>query len=280
MSQQVKNIREVKNAVVAKSQKERLVARAVNRFAVEVPGIKQKADAILITQDSKDILENVKARVRPTTKDGKNVYFKTRQIVGVYDEKGKVISSEYTDNLIQDVVAEAKSKYGDTAKVITKTTKGYFTEEGDLVEKSQIRWTEHLEDGDREVQPFLRTKVIKIIEERDFAELCKFVPDRVYEVGAKEAIDEVKHNKIIDYCVRGNKVLIGKVRWGGSFKEYYIVFYPVSEMIDGEKMFTLCAMITQKKLNFAKIRELDLEIPESPDESTGAEISTNTLGAI
>tara|TARA_Y100000296_G_scaffold75066_2_gene94324 strand:+ start:4316 stop:5155 length:840 start_codon:yes stop_codon:yes gene_type:complete len=279
MSQKVKQENKI-NAITVKSQDERLVARAVNRFAVEVPGIKQKADAILITQDSKDILENVKARVRPTTKDGKNVYFKTRQIVGVYDEKGKVISSEYTDNLIQDVVAEAKSKYGDTASVITKTTKGYFTEEGDLVEKSQIQWTEHLEDGDREVQPFLRTKVIKIIEERDFAELCKFVPDRVYEVGAKEAIDEVKHNKIIDYCVRGNKVLIGKVRWGGSFKEYYIVFYPVSEMIDGEKMFTLCAMITQKKLNFAKIRELDLEIPESPDENTGAEISTDTLGAI
>jgi hypothetical protein len=279
MSQKVKQENKI-NAITVKSQDERLVARAVNRFAVEVPGIKQKADAILITQDSKDILENVKARVRPTTKDGKNVYFKTRQIVGVYDEKGKVISSEYTDNLIQDVVAKAKSKYGDTASVITKTTKGYFTEEGDLVEKSQIQWTEHLEDGDREVQPFLRTKVIKIIEERDFAELCKFVPDRVYEVGAKEAIDEVKHNKIIDYCVRGNKVLIGKVRWGGSFKEYYIVFYPVSEMIDGEKMFTLCAMITQKKLNFAKIRELDLEIPESPDENTGAEISTDTLGAI
>jgi len=279
MTQEVKQ-KQVKNAVVVKSRDERLVARAVNRFAIEVPSIKVNAEAILITQDSKDILENVKARVRPTTKDGKNVYFKTRQIVGVYDEKGKVISSEYTDNLIEDVVAEAKSKYGDTASVITKTTKGYFTEEGELVAKSEIKWTEHLEDGDREVQPFLRTKVIKILEERDFAELCKFVPDRVYEIGAKQAVDEVKHNKIIDYCVRNNKVLIGKVRWGGSFKEYYIVFYPVSEDVEGDKMFTLCGMVTQKKLNFDKIRELDLVIPESPDENTGAEIATDTLGAI
>ena len=51
-------------------------------------------------------------------------------------------------------------------------------------------------------------------------------------------------------------------------------------MIDGEKMFTLCAMVTQKRLGFDKIRELDLVIPESPDESAKSDIETDTLGAL
>ena len=286
MTTKLETTKEVKKAqVTIQSQEDRMVKRAINRFAVEVPSMKLNAEAILITQDSKDILEKVKQRVKAQNKDGEDVYFKTRQIVGVYDEKGKVLSSEYTDNLIEDVITKAKAKYGADASVSTKTTKGYFTNSGDLVAKSEINWVESVPDGkggiiEREVQPFIRTKVVKIIEERDFAELSKFVPDRVYEVGAKEIVDEVKHNKVIDYLVRTNKILIGKIRWGGSFKEYYIVFYPVSETIEGEKYFTLAAMVTQKKLNFSKIRELDLEIPESPDESAKSDIETDTLGAI
>jgi hypothetical protein len=133
-------------------------------------------------------------------------------------------------------------------------------EDGEKVSKKDLQYFQVTEDGEREVRPFSRTKVIKVVKEVPAASVDNFLIASIYEL---YHVDEEEISALYDEALRYFKEDLAGIclfSWGNGFIQYYGIVVPV--MRDGKFVWTM--KLTQTKIQYLHL--MDVPTQKTPVE--------------
>jgi hypothetical protein len=128
----------------------------------------------------------------------------------------------------------------------------YVREDGVKVPKNEVQYFQILEDGEKQVSKFKRTKEIKIVKEVPAASVDNFLVASVYELFHTDEDEVAKLYEEAERYFKEDLAGICLFSWGNGFLQYYGIVAPV--MKDGK--FVWVMKLTQTKVQYQHLMEV------------------------